>query len=461
MDAAIIRQALEEKYLEPTRRERPLYAGIEVEMPILNLNKEAVDFDIVHRTAERFIEICGFVPEKWDDEGEVILASDPVTGDSLSFDCSYNNLELSLGKVQDLHLAKIRFFHYYDVLQELFAAHNYTLTGMGVNPYRIYNNNVPIPNGRYRMLFHHLHSYPQYSSLPMHFHNHPAFGTFSSASQVQLDVMDRDLITIFRAFSRLEPVKALLFSNSVLLGENDQMICARDMFWENSTHGINPHNVGMYECDFYSEDELLDYISSTSMYCVERDDKYLNFAPTPLLTYLELPEIEGEYYNPESGDYETWAIKPELEDLQYLRTFKYEDLTFRGTVEFRSCCTQPIRDTFCVAVFHLGLLEKLHELDELLEKDQVLYHHGYTASELRHLFVRSQYPPYISHDGLYRFVGEILDLAKTGLTARGMGEEKFLDPLYDRWRRKSNPATDMLRMLEEGRNIEDVIMLYR
>ena len=347
------------------------------------------------------------------------------------------------------------------MLQELFSVHDYTLTGMGVNPYRIYNNNVPIPNGRYRMLFHHLHSYPRYSSLPMHFHHHPAFGTFSSASQVQLDVKDKDLITIFRAFSRLEPVKALLFSNSVLLGEDDQMICVRDMFWENSTHGINPHNVGMYECDFYSEDELLDYISSTSMYCVERDGKYLNFAPTPLLTYMELPEIEGEYYNPESGGYETCAIKPELADLQYLRTFKFEDLTFRGTVELRSCCTQPIRDTFCVAAFHLGLLEKLRELDELLEKDQVLYHHGYTASELRHLFVRSQYPPYISREGLYRLVGEILDLARAGLTARGMGEEIFLDPLYDRWRRKSNPAADMLRMLQEGQNIEDVIMLYR
>ena len=197
------------------------------------------------------------------------------------------------------------------------------------------------------------------------------------------------------------------------------------------------------------------------MYCVERDGKYLNFAPTPLLTYMELPEIEGEYYNPESGGYETCAIKPELADLQYLRTFKFEDLTFRGTVEFRSCCTQPIRDTFCVAAFHLGLLEKLRELDEPLEKDQVLYHHGYTASELRPLFVRSQYPPYISREGLYRLVGEILDLARAGLTARGMGEEIFLDPLYDRWRRKSNPAADMLRMLQEGQNIEDVIMLYR
>ena len=136
MDAAVIRQALEEKYLAPTRKERPLYSGIEVEMPILNLKKEAVDFELVHRTAERFMDICGFVPEKRDDEGEVILAADPVTGDSLSFDCSYNNIELSLGRAQDLQLAKIRFFHYYDVLQELFSAHDYTLTGMGVNPYR-------------------------------------------------------------------------------------------------------------------------------------------------------------------------------------------------------------------------------------------------------------------------------------------------------------------------------------
>ena len=54
-----------------------------------------------------------------------------------------------------------------------------------------------------------------------------------------------------------------------------------------------------------------------------------------------------------------------------------------------------------------------------------------------------------------------LDLARQGLSARGMNEECFLDPLYDRLNRKSNPAMDMLRMLEEGKSIEDVILLYR
>ena len=42
-----------------------------------------------------------------------------------------------------------------------------------------------------------------------------------------------------------------------------------------------------------------------------------------------------------------------------------------------------------------------------------------------------------------------------------MNEECFLDPLYDRLNRKSNPTMDMLRMLEEGKSIEDVILLYR
>ena len=68
-----------------------------------------------------------------------------------------------------------------------------------------------------------------------------------------------DLIPTLRAFSRVEPIKAVLFSNSVLLDEHEELLCCRDMFWENSTHGINPHNVGMFECDLESEEDLLAY----------------------------------------------------------------------------------------------------------------------------------------------------------------------------------------------------------
>ena len=113
----------------------------------------------------------------------------------------------------------------------------------------------------------------------MYFHPHPEFGTFSSASQVQLDINYEDIPEVINTFSLLEPLKARIFANSVLLGEAEDYLCYRDILWENSTHGINPHNVGPYEYKFKDADELLDYIQSTSIYCTEREGKYVNFRP--------------------------------------------------------------------------------------------------------------------------------------------------------------------------------------
>lgn len=87
---------------------------------------------------------------------------------------------------------------------------------------------------------------------------------------------------MINTFSRLEPIKALLYSNSVLIVEDEYTLCCRDMFWENSTHGINPHNVGMYNCEFESVDDILSYIETTSIYCHERIGKYIIFPPKRL-----------------------------------------------------------------------------------------------------------------------------------------------------------------------------------
>ena len=63
---------------------------------------------------------------------------------------------------------------------------------------------------------------------------------------MQLDVRFDKLIETIDTFSLLEPIKSLLFANSWMEDEPDNL-CVRDMFWENSTHGINPHNIGVYE----------------------------------------------------------------------------------------------------------------------------------------------------------------------------------------------------------------------
>ncbi|MCI7211245.1 MAG: glutamylcysteine synthetase [Ruminococcus bromii] len=458
MNTDEVKQLLFDRFIKPTINNQNNYIGVEIEMPILNLDKKPVNFEIVHNITEKFIEHFDFLPVGIDEDGNIYSAKSSQNSDILSYDCSYNNLELSFGKEENLFEIQKRFDVYYRYLQEIFRLYNYTLTGMGVNPYRVYNKNEPIPNGRYRMLYHHLSSYPMYGNLPMYFHSYPKFGMFSSASQVQLDANYNDLPRLINVFSELEPIKAVLFSNSVLTGDHEEYICCRDIFWENSTHGINPHNIGMYNQKFENVEEIVNYISTTSIYCVERDGKYINFSPILFSDYLKLEGIVGEYY--ENGRYRKILVQPSVYDIEYLRTFKFEDITYRGTIEFRSVCCQPISDSMVVAAFHLGIKNNLDKAEQILQNDTVLLGNGYITTELRKLLIKTEMPSFIDIDGLYRLARDVVDAASDGLKSRGKGEEILLAPLYERIDKRTNPARTMLNLMNKGTPVEKIIEMY-
>ena len=449
---------LYDRYIKPTENKTGSYIGVEIEMPIVNLEHKAVDFEIVHNLTSAFLKEFRFIPTGIDEQGHIYSALNKENGDIFSYDCSYNNMEFSFGKESELHTIHERFVKYYSFVQDFFKTYNYTLTGMGINPNRLVNINMPIENGRYKMLFHHLSSFSKYACLPMYFHRYPQFGMFSSASQVQLDVTKERLPQVINTFNRLEPIKALLFSNSVLLNENEDLICCRDMLWENSTHGINSHNVGMYDCEMRSVDDVLNYIATTAIYCVEREGKYLNFKPVNILEYFNTDTLTGEYM--ENDKICSMEFHPQPEDISYLRTFKFEDLTYRGTIEFRSGCCQPISDVMTVSAYHLGLLNKTAELSELMKNDRSLYNNGYNAVELRRQLVCRELPSYIDTDGLYELAKDVLDLCKAGLTERGFGEEIYLAPLYERIEKRTNPARTMLERLKNGTNINEIVKEY-
>lgn len=449
---------LYDRYIKPTENKKGSFIGVEIEMPIVNLEHRAVDFEIVHKLTAAFLREFGFIPTGIDEQGHIYSALNRENGDIFSYDCSYNNMEFSFGKESELHTIHERFVRYYRFVQDFFNPYHYTLTGMGINPNRLVNNNIPIENGRYKMLFHHLSSFSKYAQLPMYFHRYPQFGMFSSASQVQLDVTKETLPHVINTFNQLEPIKALLFNNSVLLYENEELLCCRDMLWENSTHGINPHNVGMYVCEIKTIDDILNYIATTAIYCVERNGKYLNFKPVNILEYFNMDTLTGEYA--ENGAIFSMEFHPQPEDIAYLRTFKFEDLTYRGTIEFRSCCCQPISDVMTVSAFHLGLLNKTAALQELINNDRTIYNNGYNAVELRKQLVCRELPAFIDEDSLYDFAREVLDLCKQGLLERGFGEEIYLAPLYERIEKRTNPARTMLERLKNGEGINDIVNDY-
>ncbi len=454
----LVRNKLYDEFIKPTNQVKN-YIGIEIEIPIINLNKNAVDFDVVHKITSKFQKQYGeFKEDGIDYEGNVFALKNPGTDDIVCYDCSYNNIEFAMGKEKELFSINERFCDYYSFVKESFEEYNHTLTGMGINPYRTYNINEPIPSERYLMLYHHLKSFNNYADFPMYFHKYPEYGMFSSASQVQLDVQKENLIKTINVFSKIEPIKALLFSNSVLTGENSHVACFRDSLWEYSTHGVNPHNIGAYDVDFKDINDLQSYLESLNIYCVMRDGAYINFPSMNLLDYFASDYVTGEIYC--RGEYRKIDIKPCINDIRYLRPFKFINLTFRGTVEFRSICTQPIKDSMCVAAFHLGLKDNLDELNYIIDNDEVIYHKGYTASELRKLLVYDEVPTFIDKNDLCKLSKDIVDLASDGLKERGIGEEAFLSPLYNRIKKHTNPGKDILKSIRNNVSLEKIIKDY-
>lgn len=454
----MVKEKLYEEFIKPTNQKKD-FIGIEIEIPIINLNKKAVNFDVVHEITRKFQkQYDEFQVDGIDYDGNTFALKNPNTDDIVCYDCSYNNIEFAMGKEKDLFTINDRFCDYYSFVKESFEQYDHTLTGMGINPYRKYNVNEPIPSERYLMLYHHLKSFKNYRDVPMHFHKYPEYGMFSSASQVQLDVSKDNLVKTINVFSKIEPIKALLFSNSVLFEENETLTCFRDLLWEYSTHGVNPHNIGSYDVDFKGIDDLQAYLESLNIYCVMRNGSYINFPSMNLLEYFSRDSVRGEIYC--NGSYREIDVKPDINDIKYLRPFKFINLTFRGTVEFRSICTQPIADSMCVAAFHLGLKDKLDELEVIIDGDDVIYHKGYTASELRKLLIQEDIPKLFNKKDLCALSKEIVDLAAQGLEERGIGEEVFLNPLYQRIKKHTNPGRDLIRSVRKGIKIEKLINDY-
>ena len=453
VDISSVKEALYKKYILPTKRKAEAYVGVEFELPIVNLKKEAVDFSLIHRLTGEFIKHFGFENIKYDDKGEIYSISDNNTKDDLSFDCSYNTIEFSFGREKDINVLHKRFEKYYKFVKEFLEKDSHTITGMGINPYRQYNKNIPIPNGRYRMLFHHLSSYKKYGGQMM-FHDIPNFGLFSCASQTHIDVSGDDLLDSINTFNKIEPLKALLFANSPL---NDRLL-ARDYLWNHSLHGLNNHNVDGYSKEIKSINEIVSYIESMSIYCLERDGKYINFSPTPLDDFFSGSVISGEYWN--GTEYQEIDFEPRLADLEYLRSFKYVDLTYRGTVELRSVCEQPINEIFAAPAFHAGLKANLKELSKYLDSLDWIYNIGYTINELRNMFTFKQKPAFLDESRIKDVLISIISIAAEGLRKRNYGESFLLEPLFNRAKNLQSPAAEMQDGIDKGRSLEYYIAKF-
>ena len=416
-------ELLKKRYLKNIKEEPDLFIGIELEYPIVNLEGEATDIEVVKDLFRYLPSVLGFTIEKVDDFGNPIQLLDPVSQDTILFEVAYTTIEFAFGKAESIQEVEERFRAYMDTIQKKLGESNHAIVGSGIHPYWEENENQPVASARYQMLMAYLSLSKKVTESDLH--QFPEYGAFICGSQVQLDVSKSNFLRVINAFTQIEAAKAYLFANSEFSGADWDTKISRDIFWEESMHGIYPENVGVNARLFKDEEDFFDYLDHSAIFTAERDGQTYYFYPIQAMDYLATPEIQAFSLN---GD--EVLIHPQEKDFETHRSYQYQDLTTRGTVEFRSVCTQPLDRTFASAAFHLGLLVNLDQLETYLQKAPFFTTAGRDYKFLRRQFSKKQLTNE-EETAVLEFSKDLLILAEEGLEKRDKQEMIYLQPLKE------------------------------
>ncbi|MEX2785137.1 glutamate-cysteine ligase family protein [Streptococcus sp. H49] len=409
---------LKEKYLLPIQKKPELYVGVELEFPIVNLAQKATDLAVAKGLLSYLIHSdLHFEAEEQDWEGNPIQVVN-ANGDRILFEVSYNTLEFAFAKAESIQEVEAKFSVYLEVIQSYLRERQHELQGRGIHPFWNLNDNSAVRLPRYQMLLAFLARSKQKKSFA--FHSYPLYGSFICGNQVQLDVSRDNYLNVINAFNKIEAAKAYLFANSEFPAEEWDTKIARDIFWEDSMHGYFQENVGVNEKNFQTEEEFFANLAKTAVFTAERKGKYLYFDPIRVDEYLGKDTIAAFDLKGQEV-----PIKPEQGDLLLHRSYQYQNLTKRGTVEFRSVCTQKFENTFAPTAFHLGLIANLKAFEQLLADNDFFVKYGRDYKALRRYFSRKQLSAQ-DHDYISTFCQHLLECSAQGLIKRGYGEEEYL-----------------------------------
>ena len=414
---------LKKRYLENIKEKPDLFVGVELEYPVVNLEGKATDIEVVKELFRYLSSVLKFTVEKVDDFGNPIQLLDPVSQDTILFEVAYTTVEFAFGRTKSIQEVEERFRAYMDTIQKKLSEINHAIVGSGIHPYWEENENQPVAYPRYQMLMAYLNLSRSVTSIGLH--DFPEYGAFICGSQVQLDVSKSNYLRVINAFTQIEAAKAYLFANSEFSGADWDTKISRDIFWEESMHGIYPENVGVNARLFKDENDFFDYLDHSAIFTAERDGETYYFYPIRAKDYLGTPEIHAF-----ALDGKEILLYPQEKDFQTHRSYQYQDLTTRGTVEFRSVCTQPLDRTFASAAFHLGLLVNLDMLEAYLETAPFFKEFGRNYKFLRRQFSKKRLTDE-EETAIIEISKDLLLLAEEGLKMRNKQEMTYLQALKE------------------------------
>ena len=407
------------------------HVGLELKFPVVTENGDAVTAE----TIDEFWRICkadGWEPVRAPDTGQTVgvRGGDSDNPDAIRGATGVCVLEFALAHRESLGKLHEELIRLSTVVSELARRTGARLLGFGVHPKSTPCSDLRRQEDRTVFLDRVL---PPRPNTPHGHEGNVDLFTIAADSQVHVDVDIDEAVAATNLLNGLAgPCLALTANSSVWRGQPDpRHLAVRELFYDWWSGGSARCGVPARPSQSFE-----DYVRATVDFrpvCVRRKSAYLGIAHYE--TFLDYYATERPTARTPQG--ETVSVARDADDIDlHDRAFWWDARVSRfGTVESRICCQQPPGEFLAPAALVLGLTENLKVARELIS--------GTPWELLRELRLEA------AHAGLGASLGNVslrdltrgmLTAAEHGLRQRALGEECFLEPLWERYSRNGEPA---------------------
>ena len=338
-------------------------------------------------------------------------------------------LELSGAPLENLHQTCAETGRHLQQVKEVGERFGVGFLGLGMWPDKTRDELPIMPKGRYDIMLRHM---PRVGSLGLD------MMLRTCTIQVNLDYSsEADMVQKFRTSLALQPLATALFANSPFTeGKPNGYLSYRSHIWSDT----DPHRTGMLPFVFedgFGYERYVDYMLDVPMYFVFRDGKYIDAAGLSFRDFLkgELSVLPGE--------------KPTQSDWWDHLSTAFPEVRLKSFLEMRGADGGPWNRICALPAFWVGLLYDQTALDAAwdLVKDWTMEEREALRNAVPRLALDAPIP---GGGTLRNIAGEVLEIARKGLSARGRvnssgdNETGFLDPLYEVVKSGKVPAQVLL-----------------
>jgi len=373
--------------------------------------------------------------------GKVIAMSGP--DDAVSLEPA-GQLELSGAPLESLHETCAETGRHLAQVKQIGDRFGLAYLGLGLWPDKTRAELPIMPKGRYEIMLRHM----------------PRVGTMgldmmlrTCTIQTNLDyASEADMVQKFRVSLALQPLATALFANSPFLeGKPNGFLSYRSNIWSDTDAARTGMLPFVFEQGFGYE-RYVDYMLDVPMYFVFRDGKYIDAAGQSFRDFLDgkLPALPGE--KPRKSDW-----------VDHLST-AFPEVRLKSFLEMRGADGGPWNRICALPAFWVGLLYDQGALDAAwdLVKDWDMEGREVLRASVPKLGLDAPLP-----DGgtLRDIAGRVLDIARSGLAARGKlnaagdNETGYLLPLDEIVASGKTPAEQLLD-LYHGEWAGDLSKIY-